>query len=166
MGSKTVGKVLGVSSGTGSTSDSGVQESQYVKLGDGSLTLYDPTKITMSYAEQTANTGAKGQRKIDPGAFGKNSSPQLLESATYDGQNLELSNGSIKLYSQSDYDNWQTQKQEQAQKLKTSTNAAAQNLENARSGQQNNRRQQASIFTTAGSVGGGGGTGVFSGITE
>lgn len=160
MGSKTIGKALGVSTPSGSSSNE-TYEPQYVKLSDGSYQLYDQSKATLNYAPIQ---GAKGQkREALSNAFGTKSG-RSLESAKYDGQDIELANGNIKFYSQSDYDNWQKQQTDAANKLKLATNAASQNLSDARNIQ--NKNKKTSLFTTAGSPGGGGGTGVFTGIVE
>ena len=164
MGSKTIGKALGVSSSQSSDSSSGTYEPQYVKLADGSYQLYDQSKATLNYSPTQTVQGAKGQRALNDNVFGKNAGNRSLESAQYDGQDIELNNGKIRFYNQTDYDNWQTEKTNAANQLKVATNAASQNLSDARNNQKKNKKT--SLFTTAGSPGGGGGTGVFTGIVE
>ena len=164
MGSKTIGKALGMGSSPSNTSSSGTYEPQYVKLADGSYQLYDQSKATLNYAPAQTVQGAKGQRAVGNSAFGKTGGNRRLASAQYDGQDIELSNGNIKFYNQKDYDNWQTERTNSANRLKIATNAASQNLSNARNNQ--NKTKKTSLFTTAGSPGGGGGTGVFTGIVE
>lgn len=164
MGSKTIGKALGMGSSPSNTSSSGTYEPQYVKLADGSYQLYDQSKATLNYAPAQTVQGAKGQRALGDSAFGKTGGNRSLASAQYDGQDIELSNGNIKFYNQTDYDNWQTERKNAANQLKTATNAASQNLSNARNQKNNNKKT--SLFTTAGAPGGGGGTGVFTGIVE
>ena len=164
MGSKTIGKALGMGSSPSNTSSSGTYEPQYVKLADGSYQLYDQSKATLNYAPAQTVQGAKGQRSLGDSAFGKTGGNKSLASAQYDGQDIELSNGNIKFYNQTDYDNWQTERTNAANRLKTATNAASQNLSDARNQKNNNKKT--SLFTTAGSPGGGGGTGVFTGILE
>lgn len=162
--SKTIGKALGMNSSSSSNSSSKTYEPQYVKLADGSYQLYDQSKAKLNYAPVQTVQGAKGQRAIGNITIGKNLGNRTLQSAQYDGQDIELANGNIKFYNQTDYDNWQTEKTNAANKLKTATNAAAQNLSNTRNNQ--NKTRKTSLFTTAGSPGGGGGTGVFTGIVE
>lgn len=162
--SKTIGKALGMSSSSSSNSSSGTYEPQYVKLADGSYQLYDQSKATLNYAPAQTVQGAKGQRSLGDSAFGKTGGNKSLASAQYDGQDIELSNGNIKFYNQTDYDNWQTERTNAANQLKIATNAASQNLSDARNNQ--NKTKKTSLFTTAGSPGGGGGTGVFTGIVE
>ena len=162
--SKTMGKVLGISSSQSSDSSSGTYEPQYVKLADGSYQLYDQSKATLNYSPTQTVQGAKGQRALNDNVFGKNAGNRSLESAQYDGQDIELNNGNIRFYNQTDYDNWQTEKTNAANQLKVATNAALQNLSDARNNQ--NKNKKTSLFTTAGSPGGGGGTGVFTGILE
>ena len=164
MGSKTIGKALGMGSSPSNTSSSGTYEPQYVKLADGSYQLYDQSKATLNYAPAQTVQGAKGRRAIGDSAFGKTGGNRSLASAQYDGQDIELSNGNIKFYNQKDYDNWQTERTNSANRLKIATNAASQNLSDARNQKNNNKKT--SLFTTAGSPGGGGGTGVFTGIVE
>ena len=164
MGSKTIGKALGMGSSPSNTSSSGTYEPQYVKLADGSYQLYDQSKATLNYAPAQTVQGAKGQRALGDSAFGKTGGNKSLASAQYDGQDIELSNGNIKFYNQTDYDNWQTERKNAANQLKTATNAASQNLSDARNQKNNNKKT--SLFTTAGAPGGGGGTGVFTGIVE
>ena len=162
--SKTIGKALGMSSPSSSNSSSGTYEPKYVKLADGSYQLYDQSKATLNYAPAQTVQGAKGQRSLGDSAFGKTGGNRRLASAQYDGQDIELSNGNIKFYNQTDYDKWQTERTNAANQLKTATNAASQNLSDARNNQ--NKTKKTSLFTTAGSPGGGGGTGVFTGIVE
>lgn len=164
MGSKTIGKALGMGSSPSNTSSSGTYEPQYVKLADGSYQLYDQSKATLNYAPAQTVQGAKGQRALGDSAFGKTGGNRSLASAQYDGQDIELSNGNIKFYNQTDYDNWQTERTNSANQLKIATNAASQNLSDARNQKNNNKKT--SLFTTAGAPGGGGGTGVFTGIVE
>ena len=164
MGSKTIGKALGMGSSPSKTSSSGTYKPQYVKLADGSYKLYDQSKATLNYAPAQTVQGAKGQRALGGSAFGKTGGNRRLASAQYDGQDIELSNGNIKFYNQTDYDNWQTERTNAANQLKIATNAASQNLSDARNQKNNNKKT--SLFTTAGSPGGGGGTGVFTGIVE
>ena len=164
MGSKTIGKALGLSSSRSIDSSSGTYEPRYVKLADGSYQLYDQSKVTLNYSPTQTVQRAKGQRALNDNVFGKNTGNRSLESAQYDGQNIELNNGKIKFYNQTDYDNWQTEKTNAANQLKVATNAASQNLSDARNNQ--NKNKKTSLFTTAGSPGGGGGTGVFTGILE
>ena len=164
MGSKTIGKALGMGSSPSNTSSSGTYEPQYVKLADGSYQLYDQSKATLNYAPAQTVQGAKGQRALGDSAFGKRGGNRSLASAQYDGQDIELSNGNIKFYNQTDYDNWQTERTNSANQLKIATNAASQNLSDARNRKNNNKKT--SLFTTAGLPGGGGGTGVFTGIVE
>lgn len=166
MGSKTVGKALGVSTSSGSSSNE-VYTPQYVRLADGTMSLYDSSKATLNYSSAGTTRGAKGQRALGDSAFSKTGDNRTLASAQYDGQDVELSGGNIKLYSQADYDNYQAeQKQKQTQKqsqLSTALSASQTNLENARKSSKKN-----SIFsgsTTASNPSGGGG-GVFTGITE
>lgn len=163
MGSKTIGKALGMGSSPSKNSSSGTYKPQYVKLADGSYQLYDQSKVTLNYAPATVQ-GAKGQRALGDSALGKTGGNRSLASAQYDGQDIELSNGNIKFYNQTDYDNWQTERTNAANRLKIATNAASQNLSDARNNQ--NKTKKTSLFTTAGSLGGGGGTGVFTGILE
>ena len=164
MGSKTIGKALGMGSSPSNTSSSGTYEPQYVKLADGSYQLYDQSKATLNYAPAQTVQGAKGKRALGDSAFGKTGGNRSLASAQYDGQDIELSNGNIKFYNQTDYDNWQTERTNSANQLKIATNAASQNLSDARNQKNNNKKT--SLFTTAGAPGGGGGTGVFTGIVE
>ena len=162
--SKTIGKALGMGSSSSSNSSSGTYEPQYVKLADGSYQLYDQSKATLNYAPAQTVQGAKGQRALGDSAFGKTGGNRSLASAQYDGQDIELSNGNIKFYNQTDYDNWQKERTNAANQLKTATNAASQNLSDARNNR--NKTKKTSLFTTAGLPGGGGGTGVFTGIVE
>ena len=174
MGSKTIGKALGMGSSPSNNSSSGTYEPQYVKLADGSYQLYDQSKATLNYAPAQTVQGAKGQRALGDSAFGKTGGNRRLASAQYDGQDIELSNGNIKFYNQTDYDNWQKERTNAANQLKTATNAAnqlktatnaaLQNLSDARNNR--NKTKKTSLFTTAGLPGGGGGTGVFTGIVE
>ena len=164
MGSKTIGKALGVSSSQSSDSSSGKYEPQYVKLADGSYQLYDQSKATLNYSPTQTVQRAKGQRALNDNVFGKKGGNRSLVSAQYDGQDIELSNGKIKIYNQTDYDNWQAEKTKAANQLKIATNAASQNLSDARNNR--NKNKKTSLFTTAGFPGGGGGTGVFTGIVE
>ena len=164
MGSKTIGKALGVSSSQSIDSSSRTYEPQYVKLADGSYQLYDQSKATLNYSPTQTVQRAKGQRALNDNVFGKNTGNRSLESAQYDGQDIELSNGKIKFYNQTDYDNWQAEKTKAANQLKIATNAASQNLSDARNNR--NKNKKTSLFTTAGFPGGGGGTGVFTGIVE
>lgn len=164
MGSKKIGKALGMGSSPSNNSSSGTYKPQYVKLADGSYQLYDQSKVTLNYAPAQTVRGAKGQRALGDSAFSKTGGNRSLASAQYDGQDIELSNGNIKFYSQTDYDNWQTERINSANRLKIATNAASQNLSDARNRKNNNKRT--SLFTTAGLPGGGGETGVFTGIVE
>lgn len=164
MGSKTIGKALGMGSSRSNNSSSGKYEPQYVKLADGSYQLYDQSKVTLNYAPAQTVQGAKGLRAFRDSAFGKTGGNRSLASAQYDGQDIELSNGNIKFYNQTDYDNWQTARTNAANQLKIATNAESRNLSDARKKQ--NKTKKTSLFTTAGSPGGGGGTGVFTGIVE
>ena len=162
--SKTIGKALGMRSSSSSNSSSGTYEPQYVKLADGSYRLYDQSKATLNYAPAQTVQSPKGLKESRDVIFGKKGGNRRLASAQYDGQDIELSNGNIKFYNQTDYDNWQTERTNAANQLKIATNAASQNLSNARNNQ--NKTKKTSLFTTAGSPGGGGGTGVFTGILE
>ena len=188
MGSKTVGKALGISTSSGSSSNK-VYTPQYVRLADGTMSLYDSSKATLNYSPAGTTQGAKGRRSLGDSAFsktGKNRTLEsaqgakgrrslrdivssktgdnrTLESAQYDGQDVELSGGKIKLYSQADYDNYQAEQTQKQLQLSTALSASQTNLENARKSTKKN-----SIFsgrTTASNPSGGGG-GVFTGITE
>lgn len=161
MGGKTVGKVLGKKTSS-SGGDSGVYAPQYVKLSDGSFQLYDESKATLNYAQSQPVQGAKAKKIALDSAFGKGGATRNLESAQFDGQDLELSNGGIKFYSQTDYDNYQAEQKKKADHLKNSINASQKNLESS-------RKKKNSIFTGSSgksSVPSGGSAGVFSGITE
>ena len=164
MGSKTVGKALGVSTSSGNNS-SEVYTPQYVKLADGTMQLYDSTKATFNYSSAGTRQGAKGQRALGGNSFSKTGDNRTLESAQYDGQNVELSNGNVRLYSQADYDNYQAEQTQKQSQLSTAVKASQTNLENSRKTTKKN-----SIFagstTASNPSGGGGGGGVFTGITE
>lgn len=162
MGSRTVGKALGVSTSSGSSSNK-VYTPQYVRLADGTMSLYDSSKATLNYSPAGTTQGAKGQRALGDSAFSKTGDNRTLASAQYDGQDVELSGGNIKLYSQADYDNYQAEQTQKQSQLSTALSASQTNLENARKSAKKN-----SIFsgsTTTSNPSGGGG-GVFTGITE
>ena len=162
MGSKTVGKVLGVKTQSGSSSKESYTP-QYVKLSDGSFQLYDQSKATLNYAPTQTVQGAKGKRELSGSVFSKKSSLQSLQSAQYDGQDIELDNGNIKFYGQNDYDNWKTEQQQKADSLKTAINASQKNLSNSR---QQKKNSIFSVSTGRNSTPSGNSNGVFSGITE
>ena len=162
MGSKTVGKVLGVSTSSGSSSNK-VYTPQYVRLADGTMSLYDSSKATLNYSPAGTTQGAKGQRALGDSAFSKTGDNRTLVSAQYDGQDVELSGGNIKLYSQADYDNYQAEQTQKQSQLSAALSASQTNLENARKSAKKNSIFSGSTTASNPSVGG---VGVFTGITE
>lgn len=162
MGSKTVGKMLGVGSGSSSSSESiETYVPQYIRLADGSMALYDTSSLDYTY-ETNAATGRQtnGSLKNAAGTGGakQQAETQTLTGATYNGQNVELDSGAVKLYSQSDYDNYVAE-----QKAVTSTTKSnSQNLSTLREQETNQRN---SVLSSRGITrGASSGSGVFQNI--
>lgn len=162
MGSKTVGKMLGVSSGSSSgTESTETYVPQYIRLADGSMALYDTSSIDYTYETNTTtpqqtdgilkNTTGTGRAKQQSGT-------QTLTGATYNGQNVELDSGSVKLYSQTDYDNYVAEQKA----ITTASKANSQNLSDQRTQETN---QKNSVLSSRGIIrGAGSGSGTFQNI--
>lgn len=166
MGSKTVGKMLGV--GTGSSSSTESVETyvpQYIRLADGSMALYDTSSLDYTY-ETNATTPQRTdgilKNTTGTGRAKQQAETQTLTGATYNGQNVELDSGSVKLYSQTDYDNYTAEQKASATTVTTASKANAQNLSDQRTRETNQRN---SVLSSRGIVrGAGSGSGTFQNI--
>ena len=152
---------------------------QYVKLSDGSLSLYDPKSIQFNYAQQQQQQQNLNKTGVSLGNSNKTgtslsrlpgSSEQNLDSALLNGQNVELDNGKLKLFSESDYNSWKTNQQaaeqQTAQDLANKKKEAQQSLLDNRKSAANKKNRNKNSMLSPSDTAPTGGSGAYTGIIE
>lgn len=166
MGSKTVGKMLGASTGSSSSTENiETYVPQYIRLADGSMALYDTSSLDYTYETNTATpqqTNRSFKNTTGSGGAKQQAETQALTGATYNGQNVELDGGTVKLYGQTDYDNYVADQNTKQNAITTASKANTQNLSDQRTQETS---QRSSVLSSRGiSRGASSGSGTFQNI--